>query len=120
MVTWHFGRLALSITSITIALGGQTSGLVAAWPKSRRFLPKRAEQAKKAHQETPKIGVTSMGHHSTESQILDALLKPPIFVGLPPEGPRTPPGALFYAGLVCWHPERFGAHAAAQDTDVAN
>ena len=36
-VMWHFGRLTLSNTSITIALGGQTSVLVAARPKKRRF-----------------------------------------------------------------------------------
>ena len=35
-----------------------------------------------------------------------------ISVGLPPMGPRAPPGALICAGLVCWHPETLGAHAA--------
>jgi hypothetical protein len=44
---------------------------------------------------------------------LAALLKLPIFVGLPPKGPRTPPGTLFCAGWVCWHPGTLGAHAAA-------
>ena len=40
------------------------------------------------------------------------LLKLPIFVGLPPKGPRAPPGTFFCAGWVCWHPEMLGAHAA--------
>ena len=43
-----------------------------------------------------------------------ALLKLTIFVGLPPEGPRTPHRTLFYAGWVCWHPETLGAHTAAR------
>ena len=49
-----------------------------------------------------------------------ALLKPPFFVGLPPKGPRTPPGALFCACWVCWHPETLGAHAATQGTVVSS
>ena len=35
-----------------------------------------------------------------------------ISVGLPPMGPRAPPGALICAGWVCWHPETLGANAA--------
>ena len=62
-VTWHFWRLALSNTLSTIALGDQTRGLVAARPKSRRFL--RNGLNKQKGQKTPKIGVTSMPHHST-------------------------------------------------------
>ena len=61
-----------------------------------------------------------MGHHSRVWWKLAALLKLPIFVGIPPKGPRAPPGALFCAGWVCWHPETLGAHAADKDTDVAN
>ena len=49
-----------------------------------------------------------------------ALLRPPIFVGLPPKGPRTPPGTLFCAGWVCWHPETLGAHAATKGTVVSS
>ena len=47
---WHFGRLALSNTPSTIALGFQTNVVVAALPKSRRFCrngPNKQKRQKK-------------------------------------------------------------------------
>ena len=44
------------------------------------------------------------------------LLKLPVFVGLPPKGPRAATETLLCSSWVCWHPETPDAHAPTQGT----